>query len=826
MSNESPTYTLHMIGHGHIDPTWLWRWTEGYEEVRATFRSALDRMKETPEFTFTASSPCFYAWVKAADPDMFEEIRLRIEEGRWEIVGGMWIEPDCNVPSGESLVRQGLYGQRFFQQEFGKKAVIGFNPDTFGHPGNLPQLLKGLGMNHYIFMRPMAVDERDYPGGTTFWWEAPDGSRVLTSNLGPDYNCWDETRARMESLPNNPQLNPGQSHILGFYGVGNHGGGPTKAAIADILALQKEDGPLKPVFSTLEGFYQSLEKDLDSFPVTKTELQHHARGCYSVHAGVKRWNRQVEHSLLTAERLATMAGLLRANPYPKADLEVSWKDLLYNHFHDIIAGTSLESSYEDTRDQLGAARHRAKTIINESIQTIARDIDTTAEGNTLVVFNPLPWPVLQPVLASPIIRREHGAPFRMLDNANTPITLVDEQENPVPVQEVAGESLSRMPFAGRRYAFLAEVPALGYRSFHARLRDSSARTEAPLAATRTGLENQWWRLELDPYDGHITGLYDKAQDVNVLTGGLILSVIQDNSDTWSHEVKEYRIEAGRFGQARLQVVEEGDVLATIQIQTRFGNSRATQELTIYRDTPRIDCKLSVNWQETYHMLKVGFDTTIVDGTATFETPYAHQVRDNQGEEEPGQQWFDFSGTIDGKPYGLSILNDGQYSFDVRGGIMRMTLLRSPAYAHHDPARYTPETRMPIMDQGRHEVAFQMLPHGGDWRAANTPRRAWEHNAPCIAHVESAHPGKRPSSGSMLSCDADNVVLTVLKEQEDSDNLVIRGYETHGEAVNATIQLPLMNQEARVAFEAYEVKTLLVDRSTWAITAANLLEENE
>jgi alpha-mannosidase len=825
VSNEKTNYTLHMIGHGHIDPTWLWRWTEGYEEVRATFRSALDRMKETPEFTFTASSACFYDWVKTSEPDMFEEIRQRVAEGRWEIVGGMWIEPDCNIPSGESLVRQGLYGQRFFQREFGKRATVGFNPDTFGHPGMLPQLLQGMGMTHYVFMRPEAVGERDYPGGTTFWWESPDGSRVLASNLGPDYNCWDHTREHMESLPEAPQLNPGQSHILGFYGVGNHGGGPTKAAIADIQSLQSEDSPLKPQFSTLDGFYKALENEFDSdaLTVTKTELQHHARGCYSVHAGVKRWNREVEHSLLNAERLATMACLLRATPYPKSELNESWKDLLYNHFHDIIAGTSLESSYEDTRDQLGAARHRCKTIINESIQTIARDIDTTLAGNTIVVFNPLPWPVQQPVLASPIIRRELGAPLELLDNVESPIHIVDDTETSVPVQEVKGESLSRMPFAGKRYAFIAEVPALGYRCFHARGTSVPARSEAMLSATRTTLENQWWAIEIDPDDGHIARLFDKMASVEVLKSGLVLTAIQDNSDTWSHGVKEYRIEAGRFGQARIRLVEEGDVLATLRIESSFGKSNAIQELTLYRDIPRIDCNLRVNWQESYQMLKIGFDTHIANGDATYETPYAHQVREANGEEQPGQQWFDLSGTIGDAPYGLSVLNDGQYSFDVRKNTMRMTALRSPAYAHHDPARYSSDSRIAIMDQGWHVLEIGLLPHASDWRKAGTPRAAWEHNAPVFPHVESAHQGKRAQAGSMLECDAPNVILSVLKEQEDGEGLLLRGYETDGVATNARINLPLMSQAFDVSFSPYEVKTVLIDPGSWSTVPADLIE---
>jgi len=805
-----------MIGHGHIDPTWLWRWTEGFEEVRATFRSALDRMNETPEFRFTASSPCFYAWVKDAEPDMFEEIRQRVAEGRWELAGGMWIEPDCNVPSGESLVRHGLYGQRFFQQEFGKKAVIGFNPDTFGHPGNLPQILRGLGLNYYIFMRPMAVVERNYPGGTTFWWEAPDGSRVLTSNLGPDYNCWYSTRERMESLPANPQLNPGQSHILGFYGVGNHGGGPTKEAIAEIQALQAENGALKPVFSTLEGFFDAIQADVppDTYPVAKEELQYHARGCYSVHAGVKRWNRSTEHALLNAERFATMAWLLRATPYPKAALSEAWRDLLYNHFHDIIAGTSVESSYDDARDQMGAARHRAQTVINASIQTIARDIDTTPEGNTIVVFNPLPWPVVQPVSVSGIVRRA----------LEDPLHLVDDEERPVPVQGVRGDILAHMPFADERCAFLAEVPALGYRCYHARSGKSTVRSERPLAATRDTLENEWWRIELDPRDGHIARLFDKQHGLEVFRNGLVLAALLDNSDTWSHEVKEYYVEAGRFGEARLQLVEEGDVLATIEVQSRFGRSNAVQELTIYRDSPRIDCRMRVNWQEAYHALKLSFDTNIASGTATYETPYAHTVRATTGYEEPGQQWFDLSGKIGDTDYGLSVLNTGQYGFDVKDSAMRVTLLRSPAYAHHDPVRYTTDSRQPIMDQGWHSFHFQILPHAADWQDANAPREAWAHNAPCIPHVESAHCGKRPRRGGMLQMDAPNVILSVLKQQEDGAALVIRGYETMGLETDATLHLPMMQQQARVTFKPFEVKTFVLSPEDWSLSVVNLLEE--
>ncbi|MBX3176775.1 MAG: alpha-mannosidase [Candidatus Hydrogenedentes bacterium] len=816
MSTTPPERTLHMIGHGHIDPTWLWRWTEGYEEVRATFRSALDRMRETPDFTFTASSPCFYAWIQESEPAMFEEIRARVAEGRWEIAGGMWIEPDCNIPCGESLVRHGLYGQRFFQRAFGKKAVIGFNPDTFGHPGNLPQILRGLGLNHYVFMRPMAVAERDYPGGTTFWWRAPDGSRVLTSNLGPDYNCWHSTRERMRSLPDNPQLNPGQTHILGFYGVGNHGGGPTKAAIADIEALRDEEGPLKPEFSTLERFFEAIARELDpaTLHVADSELQYHARGCYSVHAGIKRWNRSAEHALMNAERLAMMAHVLESHAYPAETLSEAWRDLLYNHFHDIIAGTSVESSYEDARDQIGAARGRARAVINTAIQTIAREIDTTAAGNTIVVFNPLPWPVSQPVRVSGIVRRA-------LDD---PLHLVDDAGQPVPVQKVRGDILAEMPFAGDQSAFIAEVPGLGYRCYHARGGKSSARSGRILEATRECLENDWWRLELDPYGGHIARLYDKAAGVEVLREGLVLAALLDNSDTWSHGVKEFFVEAGRFGEARLRLVEHGDVLAMIEVTSRFGKSEAIAEISLFRDNPRIAVQMRVNWQESYHALKLGFETRITGGEATYETPYAATVRPATGYEEPGQQWFDLSGSIGETPYGLSILNSGQYGFDIKNDAMRVTLLRSPAYAHHDPVRYTADARQPIMDQGWHDFHLQLCPHAGGWRDVNAPRLAWEHNAPCIVHVESAHPGRLPARGGLLHCDAPNVILSVVKLPEEGAGLLVRGYETQGLATETTLRFPMLDRAYPAGFGPYTVKTWLIDPAAGSLREVNLLEE--
>ncbi|GMV92656.1 MAG: hypothetical protein AMXMBFR82_24340 [Candidatus Hydrogenedentota bacterium] len=809
--SDSKHITVHMVGHGHIDPTWLWRWTEGYEEVRATFRSALDRMDETPEFKFTASSACFYNWVKSCDSEMFEAIRKRVAEGRWEIVGGWWIEPDCNIPCGESFVRQGLYGQRFFQREFGIRATVGFNPDSFGHAGTFPQIYRKMGIDTYAYMRPMPIKEMAYPDGTTFYWESQDGSRVLACNLQDDYSADTNTRDRIEILAGHPHLNPGQTHVLGFYGVGNHGGGPTKIAIQQILETAKDKKAPNAIFSTLREYFDGFAaatKDKD-IPVISTDLQHHAQGCYTTHAEVKRLNRQTEHALMTAERLATLTWVMFDHPYPQAALEKAWKDLLYNQFHDILAGTSIESSYEDSRDQMGSAKHAAKFITNESLQVLTRHIDTSAEGNTVVVFNPLPHPVTEVVTAPPIVAR----------TLTKPLHIVDGEGNPIPMQVVADERVG-----SEAYAFKAEVPALGYRCYHVRSGVKKVKVDRKLKASHDYIENKWWRLEFDPYDGHLCRLYDRKREVEVLSKGNVLAALVDSSDTWGHGYDEYRTEAGRFGNAKLELLECGDVRATVRVQSRFRDSLADQFVTIYRESDTIDCTFRINWQERYTMLKLAYETGIVNGTATYDTAYGYQVRDTKGRENPGQMWFDVTGEIGGEKYGLAVLNDSKYGFDVLNGAMRVTLLRSAAYAHHDPARYDASQPFAIMDQGWHTIRVRLVPHAGSWQKAGVVQKAWALNEPCVVHVESAHPGTMPASFSGLSADADNVVLNVLKKSEDDDSVVVRGYETSGKKTNASIAVPGLKKPVGINFGAHEIKTLRVARTSGKVMETNLLEE--
>ncbi len=355
--------TLYMIGNAHIDPVWLWQWQEGYHEVIATFRSALDRLTEYDEFVFVASSAALYAWVEHSDPVMFAEIKARIAEGRWHVVGGWWIEPDCNIPGGESLVRQALYGQRYFREKFGVTAATGYNVDSFGHNATLPQILRKAGQRYYVFLRPMP-HEKDLPSHL-FWWEADDGSRVLAFRVMFEYCTWSkdlEAHIRRCGDALKAPFDTG----MGFFGVGNHGGGPTRENIESIRRLSTQPDLPRLVLSDPDTFFAHVESQDLPIPVVHDELQHHASGCYAAHSGVKRWNRTAENRLIAAEKWSAVAALATGQPYPRAEFTRAWQGVLFNQFHDILAGTALEIAYEDARHLYGEALTAADRALNES----------------------------------------------------------------------------------------------------------------------------------------------------------------------------------------------------------------------------------------------------------------------------------------------------------------------------------------------------------------------------------------------------------------------------------------------------------------------------
>ena len=803
--------TLHMIGNAHIDPVWLWTWQEGVHEVLATFRSALQRLKEADDFIFVSSSAVFYEWVERLDPEMFAEIQWRVREGRWEIVGGWWLQPDCNIPDGESFVRQALYGQRYFQEKFGVTAKVGYNVDSFGHHGMLPQLLKKSGLDAYVFLRP-GPHEKGLPG-RLFWWEADDGSRVLTFRIPFEYCTWGkELDLHVRRCAG--ELSEPVNELMCFYGVGNHGGGPTRENLASIRRLNEEPDLPKLVFSSPNRYFERVRERNWALPVVHEDLQHHASGCYAAHSGVKHWNRQAENLLLSAERFATLAAQVVGQPCQE-DLEHAWKGVLFNQFHDILAGTSLKSAYDDARNLYGEALAIGSRALNDALQAITWKIRIDEEEGTrpIVVFNPNAWASRMPVEVE-------------LGRVRPGEVLLDDEGNEVPMQTVQSEATAN----GRdRLLFVARLPALGYRAYRLVRRDPAA-DEAALQSERANdsvIENERFRLELDLDSGCIVSLRDKLKGLEVFTGAAARPVvIADASDTWSHNVYRFDKAVGAFEAESVRLVEQGPVRTTLRVVSRYGASTLIQDFRLYRELEGLEVQASVNWQEKHRLLKLRFPVNVHLMRATFEIPYGHIERFAGGDEEPGQRWLDLSGSSrdTGELYGLSILNDSKYSFDVNVRDIGLTVLRSPIYAHHIPAEPKANERYSYLDQGIQDFRYTLLPHTGGWAAAATVRRAAELNMPAQALVTTFHDGPLPQRGSYLWTDQPNIDVSVLKPAEDGGGAIVRAYETSKNATRATLHLPAWSRTIEADFGPCEIKTFRVPNDpSEPVVETNLLE---
>ncbi|HSK51537.1 MAG TPA: glycoside hydrolase family 38 C-terminal domain-containing protein [Clostridia bacterium] len=798
-TRETQERVLHLIGNSHIDPVWLWQWPEGYQEIRATFRSALDRMNEYPEFIFTCDSAAYYEWIEEIDPEMFAEIQARVAEGRWELAGGWWVEPDCNVPSGESFVRQGLISQRYFEAKFGRIATVGYNVDPFGHHAMLPQILAKSGLDSYVFMRP-GPHEMRLPA-PIFWWESPDGTRVLTFRLPHEY-CAPREDLGYHLDKSIAQLPERWTEMMAFYGVGNHGGGPTRENLDSIRRLDGAGAMPRLRHSTPARFFEAVRASGADLPVVREELQHHAVGCYAAHSGIKRWNRRAENILAAAEAWAAVSERIAHVPYPHGDLNRAWKQVLFNQFHDTLGGTAIEPAYDDARDQLGEATSIATRAHNVAIQSLSRLVDLPADPGTvpILVFNPHAWPVRT------VIELEYGG-LKPTDG------VVDETGAAVPFQ--ATQSYATVSAWRSRMALAVELPPLGYRTYRV-VPDTARPAAATVRATDTVLENEHLRLEFDSRTGRIVHLVvrEDGQDVADLADPERprAVVVDDTSDTWSHRRLAFREEIGAFEARRVSLVESGPVRAILRVESRHGASELIEDFVLAAGARVAEMRVILDWREPSKLLKLRFPTRLADAEATYEIPYGVVARPANGEEEPAQRWVDASGTLDGEGrYGVAVLNDGKYSFDVIGGEIGVTAVRSPIYAHHEPATPKPDARYAYQDQGVQRFALALLAHRGDWRAAGATREAAVLNGRPNVLIESFHDGPLAQTASFLQVEPDHVVAGAVKLAEDGDDLVVRVVEIAGRAGPARIELPAWERQVAFEIRPFEIRTFRIPR---------------
>ncbi|MGA3160215.1 MAG: glycoside hydrolase family 38 C-terminal domain-containing protein [Terracidiphilus sp.] len=854
--------TYHLTGNSHIDAAWLWPWTETVDVVKRTFGTALQLMYEYPEYTYTQSAAAYNEWIADKYPDMNAEIARRIKEGRWEIVGGMWVEPDLNMPDGESLVRQILVGKRWFKQQYGVETRIGWNPDSFGYTWQLPQIYKKSGIDYFVTQKMAWCDTNQLPF-KFFWWESPDGSKVLTyfphdyanDNLNLVRLARDFTIAQKQAT--------GLPGIMDLYGIGDHGGGPTRAILDEGFHWEQpghvtpkvEFGTAQSYFSLLEyqiapdspvWNYQSIAKGYTpppavagkvNIPTWKSELyfEYH-RGVMTTQANHKRNMRESEEEVLNAEKWSSLAWVLAGRAYPSTEITEDWKKVLFNQFHDLAAGSGIGQIYKDAQKDYDVVRWSTNEIDAKALEVIVEDVATERDGGQnrlypILVFNSLGWK------RSGFVTVKIQLPARRDDT----FYLIEGQENGKSIDDNLAQVIARDSNTGVTTLLVpaTNVPAFGYKTIW--INSATNRVDLNYEnfkddSSETTIENSFLRVTVDKLHGCIKSVFDLVNNFELLAPGSCSNQLQFFKDT-PKDYDAWNIDPGTYN-VLPSVIEKADAVEFVGLHTEHRAIRITRHWqsskfvqTIRLDGDLVDIDNEIDWHESHVLLKAAFPLAASGPFATYEIPYGTidraTTRNNSWEkaqfEVAAMRWADLGGIgSDGKQHGLSILNQNKYGYDAVGNVLRLTLLRSPKWPDAEA------------DMGHHHFHYALYPHAGTWKDALTVRKGWEYNYPLTAVVTTAHPGTLPASHSFASVSPENVVLTAVKKAEDANGLIFRVYEWAGKettaefhvppgATGATVTnlmetpegnpLPVTGDVVKAPIHPYEILTIRVDYPT-------------
>jgi len=791
--------TFHLTGNSHIDAAWLWPWTETVDVVKRTFGTALQLMYEYPKYTYTQSAAAYNEWMAEKYPDLNADIKKRIQEGRWEIVGGMWVEPDLNMPDGESLVRQLLVGKRWYKQAYGVDVRIGWNPDSFGYTWQLPQIYKKSGVDYFVTQKMTWNDTNQLPF-KLFWWESPDGSKVLAyfphdyanDNLNPVRLSADLAQARQRAT--------GMTEMMDLYGIGDHGGGPTRAILDEgfhwtgpdaqgqpHVMPKVEFGLAQPFFSAIEKKiapqsqewnYQSIAKGytpppavpgMVSIPTWKSEMyfEYH-RGVMTTQSNHKKNMRESEEQVINAEKWASLAWL-DGREYPGTELTEDWKKVLFNQFHDLAAGSGIGIIYKDAQKDYDVVRWSTNEISAGALRTVDERINTAGSGISVVVYNPLGW-------------ERSGEVTVHVQGKNAGASASGAQIVSSKTDDASGASDVQL--------HVLKVPALGYKvvwlgaGSHAKSNESDA--VAKDSSDSITLENATLRLVVDKQSGCISSLYDKTSKFETLAPGACGNQLQFFKDN-PKDYDAWNIDPGTLDVAPI-TIERADSVdlvksaePVIRVTRHLGNSKFVQTFGLSAQGDTVDVDSEIDWHESHILLKAAFALAATSNFATYEIPYGTidrpTTRNNSWEkaqfEVPAMRWADLG---DGT-HGLSLLNQTKFGYDAVGNQLRLTLLRSPKWPDPDA------------DMGHHHFHYALYPHAGTWKDAMTVRHGWEYDYPLQATVATVHAGALPAEHSFASVAPDNVVLTAVKKAEDAKGLIFRVYEWAGKESTVEFHIP-------------------------------------
>jgi len=798
--------TVNHIGHTHLDVAWLWTLENIKLKTARSWSSALRLMDEYPEFQWIQSQPQLYKFIKQTQPEIWEKVKSAVADGRWEAEGGMWVEADTNLSGAESLVRQFMYGTRFFKDEFGVENTTLWLPDVFGYAWALPQIIKKCGLQYFMTTKISWNQFNRFPYDT-FRWRGIDGTEVLTHFVtAPLTKLWGERwmyTYNAEIFPHTVKGNwelyqqkECNTETLSSFGWGDGGGGPTREMMEFARRLEDMPGIPHVKIGKVADYFRRLEAQVWSdprLPVWNGELylEYH-RGTYTGQAANKRNNRKSEFLLHNAELYASVASILLGAAYPKATLDEAWETVLRNQFHDIIPGSSIHEVYEDSTKEYGQVFAAGGAVVADA--TVAISTQVELKEQSLLVFNPT------------------GVNRTDLVEAELPVGLipVDGDGKPLTVQG--------------NLVLATDVPANGYKAFP--LRALVAPAAPALTVTPSLLETPALRVELDA-QGHIARLYDKVNRREVLLPGARANVMQAfedkplRFDAWDIDIYYQQKCQEVTDLVEATVEEAGPERGVLKLVWKFEESTITQRMMVYAHTGRIDFDTHVNWQQSQVLLKTAFPVDIHATNATYEIQFGNVERPTHWNtswdwarfETCGHKWADLS---EGN-YGVSLLNDCKYGHDIKDSTMRLTLIKSAI---------EPDA---MADRGEHRFTYSIYPHAENWLRGGTVAQAYRLNNPLAARVEGPHAGTLPAELSVVSCAAPNLMIETVKLAEAGDGLVVRVYEfgnCRGEAaltfcrpVVEAVETNLVENEPSPAptagnvvtfmFKPYEIKTFKV-----------------
>jgi len=758
---------LFLAGHSHIDTAWLWPLRETIRKCGRTFSTALRLMDRYPEFHFSCSQPQLYQYTKDHYPAVYEEIKKRVKEGRWETQGGMWVESDCNVTSGESLIRQVLHGVRFFAAEFGTRPRSCWLPDVFGYPASLPEILRGCGLDYFFTCKLHWQAQNPFPM-SLFRWRGLDGTEII-AHVPKHPRYYNNQAAAGELLTSwsNYRQKAEYGEVLVPFGHGDGGGGVTEEMMEQVIRFARYPGMPRVRGGPSDRYFDDLVAQAPPLPVWDGELYLEThRGTYTTHGEAKRANRKMELLLREAEVFGSLARIAGGSVDTRP-LEAAWKTVLLLQFHDILPGSSIGMVYKEAAADYASSRLGVEGVLGSALRSLSGSKgDEGAAGEAVCVFNSLSW------------RRNDLAVATVADRGGE--FAVESPSGKVSAAQVLARSAGKATIA-----FTAEgVPPMGFAGY--KVVAARAKAVSSLSASRGKIESNLYLIELNE-NGGITRLLDKRQGREVVPRGAVANDLQlfqdgpENEDAWNVHATFDKRRYPFDGPTETTVAESGPLRAVVRVKRAHRRSTFIQDVIVYGDCPRIDFVTQADWREKQTVLKVAFPVDIRATRATYEVQFGAVERpthrntswDASKFEVCGHRWADLS---EGG-YGVSLLNDCKYGHDSLGNVMRLTLLRGTILPDPDA------------DQGPCEIIYSLLPHQGDWREGQTVLRAWEINAP-LRSVSLAG-GAALSGGSLLCLEGAAAIVEAFKPAEDGRGYILRLYEPHGArgAVNVRLAGP-------------------------------------